>query len=223
MTLENSNTQFVELFDSSNKFFGSLDITHFFHFRQKNSRHLESWYLEYIGRSNKIVDPLDDFLSFSWTLVLAFRPKSESSKGRTFYSDFLVKKYITKVFSFSSDVFLRKMAPVKWKLINKFLAKKYKALKDLENGLSNKDIATKYGVLLKTPYQQSHSLNCTARLSHLLHVWVILIFFAKFIRPGSIEDEDDGEDNDDDLNDNIDDLDCPSPLTWPSNRDTKEA
>ena len=42
---------------------------------------------------------------------------------------------------------------------------------------------------------------------------MILIFFAKFIRPGSIEDEDDGEDNDDDLNDNIDDLDCPSPLT----------
>ena len=115
------------------------------------------------------------------------------------------------------------MAPVKWKLINKFLAKKYKALKDLENGLSNKDIATKYGVLLKTPYQQSHSLNCTARLSHLLHVWVILIFFAKFIRPGSIEDEDDGEDNDDDLNDNIDDLDCPPPLTRPSKWDIEEA
>ena len=41
---------------------------------------------------------------------------------------------------------------------------------------------------------------------------MILIFSAKFIRSGYIEDEDDGEDNDDDLSDNIDGLDCPSPL-----------
>ena len=33
LTLKNSNTQFLELFDSSNKFFGPLNITHFF--RQK--------------------------------------------------------------------------------------------------------------------------------------------------------------------------------------------
>ena len=38
------------------------------------------------------------------------------------------------------------MAPVKRKLTNKSLAEKCKALKDLENGLSNKDVATKYGV-----------------------------------------------------------------------------
>ena len=38
------------------------------------------------------------------------------------------------------------MAPVKRKLINKSLAEKCKALKDLENELSNKDAATKYGV-----------------------------------------------------------------------------
>ena len=38
------------------------------------------------------------------------------------------------------------MAPVKRKLTNKSLAEKFKALKDLENGLSNKDVATKYGV-----------------------------------------------------------------------------
>ena len=48
-----------------------------------------------------------------------------------------------QVFSFSSDVFLRKMAPVKRKLTNESLAEKCKALKDLENGLSHKDIATK--------------------------------------------------------------------------------
>ena len=58
----------------------------------------------------------------------------------------MVKKYITEVFSFSSHVFLRKMAPLKRKLTNKSLAEKCKALKDLENGLSNKDVAARYGV-----------------------------------------------------------------------------
>ena len=67
LTLENSNTQFLELFDSSNKLYGPLNITHFF--RQKSSRYLESRHLEYLGRSNKIVEPLDDFLSFSRTFV----------------------------------------------------------------------------------------------------------------------------------------------------------
>ena len=38
------------------------------------------------------------------------------------------------------------MAPTKRKLTNKSLAEKCKALKDLENGLSNKDVATKYRV-----------------------------------------------------------------------------
>ena len=38
------------------------------------------------------------------------------------------------------------MAPVKPKLTNKYLPQKCKALKDLENGLSSKDVATKYGV-----------------------------------------------------------------------------
>ena len=113
LTLENTNTQFLELFDSSNKFFGPLNITHFF--RQKNSR-----YLEYLGRSNKIVGPSDDFLSFSRTFVLTFRPKFKSSiKFERFIQFFGKKKYITKVFSFSSEAFLRKMAPVKRKLRNK--------------------------------------------------------------------------------------------------------
>ena len=39
LTLKNSNTEFLELFDSSKKFFGPLNITHFF--RQKNSRYLD--------------------------------------------------------------------------------------------------------------------------------------------------------------------------------------
>ena len=137
MTLENLNTQFLELFDSSNKVFDPLNITHFF--RQKNFR-----YLKYLGRSNKIVGSLDDLLSFSRTFVLTFQPKFEKSSNVLF--NFLVKKYITKVFRFSSGVFLRKMTPVKRKLTNKSLAEKCKALKDLENGLSNKDVATKYGV-----------------------------------------------------------------------------
>ena len=69
------------IFVSLNKFFGPLNITHFF--TQENSR-----YLEYLGRSNKIVGPLDDFLLFSRTFVLIFRPKFKSSKVRTFYSIF---------------------------------------------------------------------------------------------------------------------------------------
>ena len=77
LTPENSNTQFLELFDSSSKFFSPLNITHFF--RQKNSQYLESRYLEYLGRSNKIVGPLDDSFSFSRTFFLTFRPKFESS------------------------------------------------------------------------------------------------------------------------------------------------
>ena len=46
---------------------------------------------------------------------------------------------------------------------------------------------------------------------------------AKFIRSDSIEDEDVDDNNDDDLNDNTDDLDYPTPLTWMSKGDIKEA
>ena len=103
-------------------------------------------YLEYLGRSDRIIGPLDDLLLFSRTFVLTFRPKFESSKVERFIRFFGKKK----VFSFSSDVFLVKMAPVKWKRTNKSLAEKCIALKNLENGLSNKDVATKYGVLRNT-------------------------------------------------------------------------
>ena len=105
LTPENSNTQFLELFDSSSKFFGPLNITHFF--RQKNSQYLEYRYLEYLGRSNKIVGPLDDSFSFFRTFFLTFRPKFESSiKFGRFIRFFGKKKCIAKVFSISSDVFL---------------------------------------------------------------------------------------------------------------------
>ena len=46
---------------------------------------------------------------------------------------------------------------------------------------------------------------------------------AKFIRSDSIEDEDVDDNNDDDLNHNTDDLDYPTPLTWMSKGDIKEA
>ena len=46
---------------------------------------------------------------------------------------------------YSSDIFLGKMAPVKRKLTYKSLAEKCKALKDLENGMSNKVDEAKYG------------------------------------------------------------------------------
>ena len=42
------------------------------------------------------------------------------------------------------------MTPVKRKLANKSLAEKCQALKDLENGLSNKDFDTKHGVSQNT-------------------------------------------------------------------------
>ena len=76
----------------------------------------------------------------------------------------MVKKYITKVFSSSSDVFLRAKEPVKQKLANKSLAEKCKALKDLENGLSNKDVATKYSVPRKavsTWVKNKHKLTAS--------------------------------------------------------------
>ena len=89
----------ISIFDSSNKFFSPWSITHFF--RRKNSQYLESQSLEYLGRSSKIVGPLDDFVSVTQTFVLTFRPKFKSSKVRAFFSfGKKKKKYVTKVFGF---------------------------------------------------------------------------------------------------------------------------
>ena len=57
------------------------------------------------------------------------------------------------------------MTLVKRKLTNKSLAENFKALKDLENGLSNKDVATKYGVLrcstVSTWVKNKHKLTAS--------------------------------------------------------------
>ena len=74
------------------------------------------------------------------------------------------KKYSTEAFSFSPDVLLRKMALVKQKLANRSLAEKWKALNDLENKLSNKDVATKYGVprnTVSTWVKNKHKLTAS--------------------------------------------------------------
>ena len=56
------------------------------------------------------------------------------------------------------------MMPIKRRLANKYLAEKCKALKDLENGLSNKDIITKYGVprnTVSTCVKNKHKLTAS--------------------------------------------------------------
>ena len=56
------------------------------------------------------------------------------------------------------------MAPVKLKLTNNSLAEKCKALKDLKNRLSNKDVATKYGVppnTVSTWVKNKHKLRAS--------------------------------------------------------------
>ena len=56
------------------------------------------------------------------------------------------------------------MARIKQKLTNKPLAEKRKFLKDLENGLTNKDVATKYGVPRNTVFtwgKNKHKLTAS--------------------------------------------------------------
>ena len=56
------------------------------------------------------------------------------------------------------------MAPVKQKLTNMLLAEKFKALKDLENGMSNKDVAAKYDVpqnTVSTWLKSKHKLTAS--------------------------------------------------------------
>ena len=72
LTLENSNTQFLELFDSSNKFFDPLNITHFF--RQKNSN-LDISNIS-VGRT-KLLDP---WKISSCSLELSFSHLGQNSK-----------------------------------------------------------------------------------------------------------------------------------------------
>ena len=58
---------------------------------------------------------------------------------------------------------------------------------------------------------------------HICFMYEWCWYSCRSIWPGSIEDEDAGNNNDDDLNDNTDDLDCTPPLTRLSNGDIEEA
>ena len=52
--------------------------------------------------------------------------------------------------------------PIKWRLNNKPIGVKCKALKDLEKGMTNKDVAAKYGVpknTLSTWVKNKHKLR----------------------------------------------------------------
>ena len=73
------------------------------------------------------------------------------------------------------------MAPVKRKLTNNYLTEKCKAVKDLENGLSNKDVTTKYAVPRSTvstwhcvsgPYFPVFGLEKSPYLDSFHAVWV---------------------------------------------------
>ena len=55
LPLENSNTQFLQLFDSSNKFFGSLNIKHFFRQKTIDISNLDISNIS-VGR-RKLLDP----------------------------------------------------------------------------------------------------------------------------------------------------------------------
>lgn len=59
LIFENSNTQYLEVFDSSDKFFSPLNIAHFF--MQKNSRYLESRYLEFFAYAAQLFWSLEQF------------------------------------------------------------------------------------------------------------------------------------------------------------------
>lgn len=59
LIFENSNTQYLEVFDSSDKFFSPLNIAHFF--MQKNSRYLESRYLEFFAYADQLFWSLEQF------------------------------------------------------------------------------------------------------------------------------------------------------------------
>ena len=52
-----------------------------------------------VGRT-KLLDPMDNFLSFSWTFILTFWQKFESSKVRTFYLIFWLKNTSQKLLVF---------------------------------------------------------------------------------------------------------------------------
>ena len=114
-----------------------------------------------VGRT-RLLDPWTIFSRSLELSFLTFRPKIESSKVRTFYSIFWQKKIHHVSFSLFVKCFLEKDDARKAKTTNKSLAEKCKALKDLEHGLSSKDVATKYGVprnTVSTWVKNKHNLT----------------------------------------------------------------
>ena len=73
----------LRIFDSSNKFFSPLIITHYI--RQKISINQISISPISQYKSNKIFGPFDDSLSLPRTFIITFRPQLEGLKIRTFY------------------------------------------------------------------------------------------------------------------------------------------
>ena len=68
LTLENSNTQFLKLFDSSNKFFGPLNIAHFFRQKKLDISNISvGW--------TKLLNPWTISSSFSQIFVFNISPK----------------------------------------------------------------------------------------------------------------------------------------------------
>ena len=64
------------------------------------------------------------------------------------------------------------MTRVERKLTNRFLAEKRKALKDLENGMSNKDVAAKYCVpriTVSTWVKSKHELTASLEKKVMVH------------------------------------------------------
>ena len=66
------------------------------------------------------------------------------------------------------------MTPVKRKLTNKSLIEECKALKDLENGMLNKDVAAKYGVrrnTISTWIKSKHKLTASLEKKEMNSRW----------------------------------------------------
>ena len=65
-----------------------------------------------------------------------------------------------------------KMVPIKWRLNDKPIGVKCKALKDLQKGMTNKDVAAKYGVpknTLSTCVKNRHKLTTSLEKKECLH------------------------------------------------------
>ena len=95
LTLENSNTQFFDLYDSSNKFFDSLNITYFFRQKCLDILNLDIWKI-LVGRTKQ----LDSWTISSRSLELSLHYFGQNSKVLKFekFIGFFGKKIHHKSF-----------------------------------------------------------------------------------------------------------------------------